>query len=114
MREWRLKHSEARREYQREYDRKTSEAKRRRDLKRKYGISVGVYDIMLAKQGGVCALCGQPPGQKRLAVDHDHAKVGPESVRGLLCFKCNKSVDWIAYYHPQNCTCVTCIYARRA
>jgi hypothetical protein len=48
---------------------------------------------MLQEQGGVCAICKQPPTGKwkgkystRLAVDHDHAT---GAVRGLLCGRCN-------------------------
>ena len=45
------------------------------------------YDAMLAAQGGVCAICGNPPKTRRLHIDHDH-KTG--KVRGLLCFQCNR------------------------
>jgi len=41
---------------------------------------------MLQVQGGVCAICGNPPKTRRLDVDHDH-KTGV--IRGLLCFTCN-------------------------
>lgn len=66
-----------------------------RHYRRAYGISQQDYSDMLAAQGGVCAICHQPPMQKggrhgttllRLAVDHDH-KTG--EVRGLLCGRCN-------------------------
>lgn len=41
------------------------------------------------KQGARCAICKKPESHfmKRLAVDHDHTD---GSVRGLLCFPCNK------------------------
>ena len=45
-----------------------------------------VYDVLLAEQGGVCAVCGHPPKVKKLALDHDH-KTG--KLRGLLCYACN-------------------------
>jgi hypothetical protein len=45
---------------------------------------------MLAKQNGVCAICGKRPEDDRLghglAVDHDHV-TGVN--RGLLCRDCN-------------------------
>lgn len=45
------------------------------------------YERMLREQGGVCALCPNPPAEKRrLDIDHDH---GSMVVRGLLCPGCN-------------------------
>jgi len=57
-------------------------------LRKKYGINLDMYNEMLEKQNGVCAICGhpQPPQFFRLAVDHCH-KTG--KVRGLLCQSCN-------------------------
>lgn len=61
-------------------------------LQRKYGITLGQYRAMLAAQGGVCAICGQPETREfeghviNLAVDHDHTT---GQVRGLLCARCN-------------------------
>jgi hypothetical protein len=63
-----------------------------KSLRLLYGLSVEDYSRMLASQGGVCKLCGSPPGtgrQKRLHVDHDH-KTG--KVRGLLCDHCNHAL----------------------
>jgi hypothetical protein len=54
-----------------------------------YGITGEEYEAILKAQGGVCYICEQPPRSKRLAVDHDHDKTGRESVRGLLCRRCN-------------------------
>ena len=65
---------------------------RRRNLKKNYGITVEEYDALLEKQGGVCAICKRPPKKVRLAVDHDHGQTGRESVRGLLCWICNKKI----------------------
>jgi 5-methylcytosine-specific restriction endonuclease McrA len=59
---------------------------RRRALIRKYGITESDYEAMLQRQRGLCAVCGEPPGQKRLHVDHDHAT---GRVRELLCTPCN-------------------------
>lgn len=49
---------------------------------------------MAAKQGHVCALCGEPETEKhnsgkllRLSVDHDHET---NQVRALLCKRCNR------------------------
>lgn len=66
-------------------------------LKYKFGMSYGDYARILAAQSGVCAICGRPPGRKRLSVDHDR-KCCPgvrscgQCVRGLLCESCNRAV----------------------
>ena len=67
---------------------KVSASKRKDNLKAKYGLSVAEYDAMLRNQGGGCAVCGKN-GQRRLAVDHDHAT---GKIRGLLCVKCNIAI----------------------
>lgn len=56
---------------------------------RLYGITVEEYELTLSGQGGVCAICGNPPINRRLAVDHDH-KTG--ETRGLLCWRCNRTL----------------------
>ena len=59
---------------------------------RNYGISLREFQDLFARQGGVCAICGQPEtaskgGRKpRLSIDHDH-ETG--EIRGLLCNRCN-------------------------
>jgi len=66
-------------------------------LKKKFGLTLDVYEAILEHQGGVCAICGKAEtminsGSKRLqplAVDHCH-KTG--RVRGLLCAKCNHAL----------------------
>lgn len=50
---------------------------------------MGGYDAQLAKQGGGCAICGQPPGARRLHVDHDHLT---GTARGLCCWACNATI----------------------
>jgi hypothetical protein len=52
-------------------------------LSRRYGISAEEADMMLAAQGGLCAICRAAPA---VHVDHDHAT---DAVRELLCFNCN-------------------------
>ena len=60
-------------------------------LKRKYGITLKDYYLLLEKQNYKCAICGSdnPKRDKFFCVDHDH-KTG--EVRGLLCFICNTSL----------------------
>jgi hypothetical protein len=83
-REWRRKHPEKQRGYQR---------------KKNYGISQEEYDALLLAQDGKCAVCGrEDSGQKRngeycqMLVDHDH-ETG--KVRGLLCHDCNVALGWL-------------------
>src|SRR5262245_3545977 len=56
------------------------------DLQRLYGISQADYDVLLAKQGGRCAICRKLPENERLCVDHCHLT---GMIRGLLCRQCN-------------------------
>jgi hypothetical protein len=54
-----------------------------------YGISLERYAALVAAQNGVCAICSQPPGKRRLAVDHCHTT---KAIRGLLCVNCNTAI----------------------
>lgn len=57
---------------------------------RKYNLTLDQYDQMLLAQGGVCAICAEPPVKKRtLDVDHNH-ETGEN--RGLLCGSCNRGI----------------------
>lgn len=48
---------------------------------------------MLAVQGGLCLVCGEPFGSTRnTQVDHDH-QTGV--VRGILCQRCNVFVGYV-------------------
>jgi hypothetical protein len=66
-----------------------AERARDRRLRSTYNISADEYDLILAAQDGLCAICRRPPPESgtRFAVDHDH-KTG--LVRGLLCYPCNR------------------------
>lgn len=91
------KHRRSRLRYSRSEKRKTtrhilyansSDMRERRRVEnlRKFGLTVHDYEKMFKEQLGVCAICEQPSGSKRLAVDHDH-QTG--RIRGLLCAGCN-------------------------
>ena len=54
-----------------------------------YGLRPQEYHAMAQQQGGRCAVCGEPPKQGRLAVDHCHTT---GDVRGLLCVPCNAAL----------------------
>jgi hypothetical protein len=61
---------------------------------RRSGLSDEQYQAMIVRQGGLCALCGGPPGRRQLAVDHDHACCPDRDscgkcLRELLCDRCN-------------------------
>lgn len=62
---------------------------RKSGYQRKFGITIEQYDAMFTAQKGVCAICSQPPGKRRLAVDHCHTT---KAVRGLLCVNCNTAI----------------------
>ena len=63
--------------------------KRRSEIKTTYGITIEEYEDLLAKQKGGCAICGQSPDIRRLAIDHNHST---GRVRGLLCAKHNVAI----------------------
>lgn len=85
---WIEDNQERYRAYKREYRQSENfkRAFRKWHLKKKYGLTPEQYDEMLEAQGGGCAICGTPPGDIALHVDHCH-ETG--RVRGLLCFPCN-------------------------
>lgn len=56
-------------------------------IKRKYGITLNQYELMLEEQKGLCKICSLPPNKdKKLHIDHCHTT---GRVRGLLCAQCN-------------------------
>lgn len=73
--EYKVKHPEKIREYKRNYD-----------LRKKYGIDLGMWDDTLVAQGGVCLICGS---DDRLVLDHDHQTGFP---RSILCHNCNVGI----------------------
>ncbi len=63
------------------------------NLKRHYGMTVEMYEDLLAAQNNACAICGATYGAKRqrLHVDHDHVT---GRIRGLLCSACNRGIGF--------------------
>lgn len=70
-----------------------------RYLWRRFGITPEEHKQWEAEQGGLCAICHEPPNGRwdRLHVDHVHVPgyeaMPPEEkrqhFRGLICFECN-------------------------
>lgn len=59
-------------------------------LKYSFGITKEQYSVMLAAQGGGCAICGGSNADGRnLFIDHDHVT---GQIRGLLCNNCNSAL----------------------
>jgi hypothetical protein len=59
------------------------------DLKR-YGLTIKSYKVLVDKQAGVCAICGESETTfARLSVDHCHIS---GRIRGLLCNNCNRGI----------------------
>ena len=80
----------------RRQNRNTTLTDRKKTLKRKYGITLDIYNDMLKNQKGVCKICKQLcKSGKVLAVDHCH-QTG--KVRGLLCATCNTGLGRIEAY----------------
>lgn len=94
--EWKRANREREREwYRASQSRLTARQKKDRDLRTKFKMTADEYDRRLAAQGGGCAVCGEPPVYRALAVDHDHSccpssrKTCGRCTRDLLCFRCN-------------------------
>ena len=60
-----------------------------KELHRYPGITCLDYWRMLEHQGGVCAVCGQPPGKWRLVVDRDH---DTNELLGLIHARHNRGI----------------------
>lgn len=70
-------------------DKQGDEWRYNRWLQHKFGITIEVYNKMLTRQNGTCAVCKTSDpghGRKFFCVDHDHKT---ERIRGLLCDDCN-------------------------
>jgi len=67
-------------------------------LSHNYGITLDQYEALLAKQNGICAICGtDKPGNRpsatRFHIDHCHST---GEIRGLLCGNCNAGIGRFA------------------
>jgi hypothetical protein len=87
---------EARRKWSKKHPEKAQKSQRERQLRMKYGIDLGIYEELLERQGGKCALCEAEKNSNSgyrsewsFSVDHCH-QTG--TVRGLLCNNCNRGI----------------------
>jgi hypothetical protein len=93
--EFDFKTREGRVEYQRARRRANPELEKARSLRESFGLSLEQYQEMHDRQGGKCAICGNPETQMRggkvraLAVDHNHST---GRIRELLCSDCNTGI----------------------
>jgi hypothetical protein len=55
-------------------------------MKRKYGLTIEDWNILVEQQNGLCGICREKPPE---CVDHDHVT---GMVRGLLCKWCNSNL----------------------
>jgi hypothetical protein len=78
-------------------------------LQKNYGTTELDYRELLAKQNGVCAICGRPEVNPRVAekrslsFDHDHEAeeaTGEKKIRGLLCGNCNHGLGMFGNDRP--------------
>ena len=75
---------------------------RKHHLKKRYGMSEGQHEAMLAEQGNACKACGStdPKGRGVWHVDHDHSccpgrDTCGKCVRGILCNDCNTALGLV-------------------
>jgi len=73
-----------------------SEYERRHKLGARYGITVEIFETMVAAQEGRCAVCRcvldvrrNRNARNRATIDHDHLT---GKVRGILCGPCNTAI----------------------
>lgn len=85
---WRKRNRERVRAYNLKHYKYDPVKARDKGLRRKFGISLTIYDAMRAKQKKGCAICPatKPGGRGTWHVDHDHST---GKVRALLCQNCN-------------------------
>ena len=95
--EYALKNQSKLKEYRKQWNKRNRDPEqeklrqRKKELKRKYGITLEQYNQMFADQNGNCGICKRNQSEFTIAlcVDHCHAT---GAVRGLLCMGCNTAL----------------------
>lgn len=85
--EYYKEYTENNRERVKKYQSRSSEEWKKRNVARRYGITIEYYNSLSEQQNGLCAICLTKP--KKLFVDHCHQS---GIVRALLCNKCNTAI----------------------
>ena len=78
--------------YKKTLETRKGDGLRRYNLYKKYKLTLQDYDQLLINQNFKCKICNNDSGAtrwKKLVVDHCHIS---NSIRGLLCDKCNKGL----------------------
>jgi hypothetical protein len=78
-------------QYHKNYRATHKDQQKNYDLKRKYGITLEIFNEMFFQQEGKCAICRRHSLEfkKGLCVDHCH---NTGKIRGLLCSNCNSAI----------------------
>ena len=88
VKKWQQEHPDRLREYRKKNRLRRALQMRRLHLRRKFGMTLEDYDDILAAQDGGCAICGEQPADgQSMHIDHV-----AESVRGVLCVRCNNAL----------------------
>lgn len=97
--DWRLRrenegtYREKSNEYQKRFRQKTGYHKDY-DLRKKYGISLDEWMVMVEEVEGRCQICSRT--DRPLCVDHDHLT---NQIRGVLCSSCNRAIGQLGDTH---------------
>jgi hypothetical protein len=76
-------------------------------IHRRYRLTCTQYEALVWRSAGACEVCKRPASEEdngwrqvsgRLQIDHDH-QLGLWAVRGLLCRRCNNTIDR-PFMHP--------------
>lgn len=85
--EYQKKYAKQNKDKLKDYNSRSHDEWRKRNLARRYGMTIESYNLLIESQNNVCVICLKKP--EKFHVDHCHES---GIVRGLLCSKCNTSL----------------------